>query len=160
MLVADFLPQQVGEDGDFLPVEIRLERMAYRLVQEDSRAARAHHHRHLAALGLDGLEEDGGLFDSFLRQLFDERVRQEFRPHAVCACRVGVLDASVLLHDAECRERAHRPVVVVYLSLAVAEEDMRRRVVHRRAYFLHPSVQLEDAVVEFLQVGHPLLDRD
>ena len=158
MLVADLLVQLIGEDGGVLAVEVSLERMADRLVQQDAGASRTHHDGHLASLGLDCLEEDGGLIHGLLRQLVDEGVGQELSAHAESPGRVGVLDASLLLHDADGPEGDHRSVVVIHLSLRVAEEDVRGGVAQGGLHLHHPLILGEDLVVQLLQVGHLVID--
>ena len=117
VFVADFLAQEIAEDGSTLTVEVSLKSMSYGFVQQDARTARSHHDRHFAAFGLHCLEQDGGLVHSFTRKGIHNVVRHEFKTFAVRTTGITVLHFSILFHDADCHERDHRAVIVVAHAL-------------------------------------------
>src|ERR1700741_2876304 len=106
------LAEPPGEGGGLLAVEVALEPVPHRLVEEDARPARPQHHRHLAGGGVRGPE----LHERLAHRLRGEALpavlfQEEVEAHPAAASVASDLALRAALHDDRDVEAGERPHV-------------------------------------------------
>ena len=143
-----------GKSTRALAVEIALQAMAHRLVQQDTGPARAEHHRHLAGRSRTRLEIGQGRLHRLVDILAHQRVVKIGQPKTPTAAGRADLAATFLLGNDRQAQADQRPHVRSERAIGARHQD--HVVLHGQAgHHLHdaPVLGLGQAL-DLLEQGH------
>ncbi len=137
-----------------LAVEVTLEAVTDRLVQQDARPAVAQHHRHVAGRCIARRQIDQRLVDRLFREQVELRVGEVAVIETRAATRIALLAAPAFLDDD--RERDSHQGPHVGRKKAIAASDQHRLVLAgQRSHHLHDArVERTRATLEARQHRH------
>ncbi len=154
-LRGDAFADAAGERGRPAAVEVALQSVADRFVQQHAGPARAEHHRHRARGRRHGFEVDRRLAHGLARQPQRPLPGDELLERiAAAGAGVALFAAPVLLHDDGYVHAHERPNVGGQRAVARGDQDDLVHGGERRHHLPHPRVQRARATVELLQQRH------
>ena len=151
-LRGDPLAEQAGEGRGLLAVEVALQAVADRLVQQDAGPARSEHHGHLAGGCCDRIELDQRLAQHLVHHALPaRRLEQAVVAEAAAGAGSGALHArAVADHDADV-EPDQRADVAAAHAVRAHDLDLLPGAAERRAHLPDPRILAAGIGVDLLE---------